>query len=179
MADWHLLFPTKYLSPADFGGKQADVKIAKIWLGNLDGTEEKNGETVSVQKRAGFMLFEGIEKEYVVKLAVGHALAMMWGEDASKWNGHVFTFYYPVEKWFAETKPRLRCRGAPDLKTPISKTVLIGRRKYKIDLINTGAKRVAEPVADSISLADLTGEDHDATNSAIDSQKMRDAEVFS
>jgi len=140
MADWRLLFPSKYLSPADLGGKEVTVKIATIRLGAIDGTEEVDGKTVEVKKQKGIMTFDSIPKEYVMTKAIGHALSMMFGDDASSWKGHAFTFYAPRERWFGSDEPRLRVRGSPEIKEPMTKTVKLGRKPYRIDLVPTGAK---------------------------------------
>jgi hypothetical protein len=140
MADWHMLFPSKYLSPADFGGKDTTVQIATIRLGVIEGTEEVDGQTVEVKKQKGIMTFDGVAKEYVLTKAVGHALSMMFGDDASAWKGHKFTFCALAEKWFGSMEPRLRVRGSPEMTAPISKTIKLGRKKYQIDLVPTGPK---------------------------------------
>jgi hypothetical protein len=140
MADWRLLFPSKYLSPADLKGQEVTVQIATIRLGVIDGTEEVDGKTVEVKKQKGIMTFEGVPKEYVMTKAIGHALSMLFGDDASAWKGHKFTFYAPQEKWFGSMEPRLRVLGSPEITEPMTKTVKLGRKPYRIDLVPTGAK---------------------------------------
>jgi hypothetical protein len=146
MADWRLLFPSKYLSPADLGGRDQTMKIATIRLGTIDGTDEVDGKTIEVKKQKGILTFEGIPKEYIITKMVGYAMSMLFGDDASKWKGHAITFYAPVETWFGEDAPRLRVKGSPELKQSMKKQVKIGRKKKWIELVPTG-----DPVSAPIS----------------------------
>jgi len=137
MPHWKLLVPKKYFSYVDIDGKEATVKIARIVRADVEGTKEVDGKLETTTEKHGLFYFDGIDKPYILTVAVGHALAMMFGEDGSKWVGHSFTFHCPMEKYFGEELPRLRVRGSPEIKSPMSKVIKLGRSKYKIDLVPT------------------------------------------
>lgn len=144
MPHWKLLIPKKYFSFVDVDGKEQTFKIARVTRTLVEKAQEGDDGKIEMRKeRTGMLWFDGVNadgepwKPLILTSAVGHALAMMFGEDGSKWTGHSVTLYCPEERYFGETAPRVRVKGSPEIKEPMHKVIKLGMSKYKINLVPT------------------------------------------
>jgi hypothetical protein len=138
MPHWKLLIPKKYFSFVECDGKETTLKITRVTRTLIEKVrEDENGKMEKCEERTGMLWFEGQAKSYILTTAVGEALAMMFGDDGSKWVGHQVTLYFPEETYFGVTAPRVRVKGSPEIKAPMHKVIRLGMSKYPINLVPT------------------------------------------
>ncbi len=107
MADYELLFPSKYIKAAELRGKDVPLTIKAVELTDLPlkGTSDT--------KKRGVIEFQETQKMLVLNRTNADIIARMHGRDTDEWVGKRIALYPAQASFGRETVPAIRIRAKP------------------------------------------------------------------
>lgn len=101
-----LLFPSKYLRAADFGGKPVTKTIAKVRIDELQTTQGKEKKPV--------VYFSDTPKLWCLNKTCAKQIAEKLGNETNDWAGHKVTLYATKCDAFGKVADCIRVKDCPD-----------------------------------------------------------------
>ncbi len=103
MADYRLMYDSKYLYAFHLQGKEHTLEIAKVAAGKL---KDKDGK----EERKPFVWFKGKQKPLALNKTNGSLIADLYGKDADKWPGKLITIFPTTTNAFGKTHDCIRVK---------------------------------------------------------------------
>lgn len=102
-----LMFPSKYLKAADFGGKAVTKTIAAV---DMDDLQMRGGKT----ERKPVVTFSDAKKMLVLNKTNAMKIAELLGPETDAWIGKRVTMYPTRDRMGGKMVDCIRIKGSPD-----------------------------------------------------------------